>query len=90
MSHLPNLLAAAVGPPDLGLRSVWLAITLLGAFVIALVAGVLKWVAMRQAPTAVASPTSGAAAIAVAVLYAGTASAGAVGVLLAIYYFLVR
>lgn len=92
MSHLTNVLAkAAIGYSDLGIRGAWLAIVLLGAFVVALVAGALKWVA-EQPSAAAGAPASGfdGRALATAVLYAGVAFGGTITVLSLIYYFLVR
>jgi hypothetical protein len=92
MSHLTNMLAeAATGHSDLGIRDAWLAITLLGAFVVALIAGVLKWIAVGPF-VAAGSPASGfdGRALAAAVLYAGVAFGGTITVLSLIYYFLVR
>jgi hypothetical protein len=91
MSHLPKLLlVAAPGQHDLGVRGMWLAIITLAAFVVALVAGILTWVSKRQPPTAGASLAIDSRPLAAAVLYAGVAFGGTIGVLLGIYYFLVR
>ncbi len=92
MSHLTSVLAeAATGQSDLGIRGAWLAIMLLGAFVVALIAGVLRWIAVRPS-VAACTPASGfdGRALAAAVLYVGVAFGGAVTVLSLIYYFLVR
>jgi hypothetical protein len=91
MSHLSNLLAeAASGQPDLGTRGMWLAIITLTASVVALVAGILTWVSKRQLPTAGPSLAIDSRPLAAAVLYAGVAFGGTIGVLLGVYYFLVR
>jgi uncharacterized iron-regulated membrane protein len=92
MSHLTTMLAeAATGHSDLGIRGAWLAIMMLGAFVVALVAGVLKWLAERPS-VAVGAPASGfdGRALAAAVLYAGVAFGSTITLLSLIYYFLVR
>jgi hypothetical protein len=92
MYHLTAMLAeAATGRSDLGIRGAWLAIMLLGALVVALVAGVLKWVAARpSATTGTPAPAFDGRTLAVAVLYAGVAFGGTITVLTLIYYFLVR
>ncbi len=90
MSHLPVLLAKAVaGQNDLALRGMWLAIILLAASLIALVAGVLTWVAKRQPPTTGPSVAIDGRPAAAAILYAGAVFGGTITVLLGIYYFLV-
>jgi hypothetical protein len=89
MSHLTNVLAAP-GRSDLGIRGAWLAIMLLGAFIVALIGGILKLIAVRPSVTA-GTPASGfdGRALAAAVLYAGVAFGGTITVLSLIYYFLV-
>jgi len=92
MYHLINVMAeAATGNNDLGIRDAWLAIMLLGAFVVTLIAVVLKWIAVRP-PVAAGTSATGfdSRALATAMLYGGVAFGGTITVLSLIYYFLVR
>lgn len=91
MFHLTNMLAEPVAAGhDLGIRGAWLAIMILGAFVVSLVAGALKWVAVRQPSTTPAAAGFDGHRLATAVLYAGVAFGGTITMLSLIYYFLVR
>jgi uncharacterized iron-regulated membrane protein len=90
MSHLPNLLAAAASNgASLGTRDTWLAITVLAAFLVALLAGVLTWVSKRQPSTAISATVIDNRPLAAAVLYAGVAFGGTIGLLMTIYTFIV-
>jgi hypothetical protein len=91
MSHLPDFLAAtASNDGGLGVRDMWLAIIVLAAFLVALLAGVLTWASQRQPPTAVSSTVTDSRRLAAAVLYAGVAFGGTIGLLMAVYTFIVR
>lgn len=90
MSHSPGLLAAAASDgAGLGVRGMWLAIIVLTAFLVALLAGVLTWASKRQPPTAISSTAIDSRPLAAAVLYAGAAFGGTIGLLMAIYTFVI-
>jgi uncharacterized membrane protein len=68
-------------------RGVWLAIILLAAFVIAVLAGTLTWVSMRD-PVTAPVPGRDLRAVAASIMFAGVAFGGAVLLMLTIHSFL--
>ena len=89
MIRISSILAAASsGDAALSPRSIWLTIIVLIAFIVALLSGILTWAAKRKPHSAVSSTSIDIQVLAAAVLYAGAAFGGTIGLFMAIYAFI--